>query len=179
MSYIIIFTYPIVRKLLFVLLIFLLAGCVMPVRPPGKHIFTPPDPTPGDVSITVVRASQFIGSYPIHYVALDGKYIASLKTGQYTKIPISKGRHELAVTRYIGGLFIVMPYFIGGTPETKDPPEYTAKCDFECHLDDTCFFGIRVKFPSSKPIELFLIDKLDGEFSLEGKTLVNPGSAEE
>ena len=166
MGHIMIFTYSIAR-MLSVFLIFLLAGCILPVRSPGPLIYIPPDPGAEPISITVVRASQFIGYYAIHYVALDGRYVASLETGQYMKIPISKGQHELTVTLDIG---------LG----TRHPVVRTAEVDFECCDDNACLFGIRTRSSwfQDLPPEIIHINSLDGEFSLEGKTFVKPGLAE-
>ena len=156
----------------------LLAGCC--VRPPGPSIiYIPPDPGPEGISIIVVRASQW-GSHPIHYVALDGRYVAVLRPGQYTKIPISKGTHHLAVTGYMfeGGLGVMGP---GMSRESLERAQraHTASFYFECSLDNACFFGTKWIFSWTDTPGLSRIDTLDGEFSLEGKTFVKPGPATE
>jgi hypothetical protein len=175
--------HPLLKKLLITAIVCFQFGC-FPARHPGPFISTPLDPGLDGISLTIVRAKQFIGYYPIHYIAIDGQTVAALKTGQYTKIPVSKGAHELTVTFIVSGVYVITPFGVGATPEVRHPREHTAKSEFLCHSDDTCLFGIRVTgfAPDETPLSEFLpeitrIDKLDGEFSLKGKTFVSPGNA--
>ena len=52
--------------------------------------------------LVVIRVSSFVGVTNCYYIALDGKDIFAIRSGQYTEIPVGAGEHNIAVKCFGG-----------------------------------------------------------------------------
>jgi len=153
----------------------LTSACVLPMDPGDLPISDPPLVSEFGANVTVVRTSQLLGSYPIHFVALDGVVIAKLKVGEYASFKVSEGQHLLGIRWQIGGAVIVGPYGGGVVGQSRLLEQVRF---FHAEAGKSYFFGIRAHPFVWKPEEGITIQPLEraaGEFSLEGKTRVTAG----
>ncbi len=161
-------------------LISLITAC-MPVFPPPLPLYEPPTVLGEGCSVTVIRASQWLGAGPTHYISLDGINVAGLEIGDYTRFLIQPGHHTIGLSWRIGGvryvgLFYFIP-FIGETPEVRNPPEFSKRIELECQSGENYSLGIEVKAIARDEdrVEFQELTVLRDDSQLEGKSFVAPG----
>lgn len=149
-----------------------LAGCA-----PTVTIKEPPVVTGPSATVTIVRKSQFIGSGPTHYIELDGITIVGLRVGQYTKFTVPEGYHSLTVTWFVGDKLVGVGGFGAGVAWIEASP-YEKKTGQNFEASKSYFFTLSstlLDVDNNNRTDFMQVDSLQGEFALEGKTLVPPG----
>lgn len=85
--------------LLAALVVAILSGCASS----GRIGDLPAIPTSGPSSqLVLIRVSSIVGAANSYYIALDGKDVFSIRSGEYTQFPIPAGEHFIAV-KCLGG----------------------------------------------------------------------------
>ncbi|WP_345817737.1 hypothetical protein AAGS40_30550 (plasmid) [Paraburkholderia sp. PREW-6R] len=84
--------------------------------------------------LVLVRPSNFIGAANSYYVALDGKDVFSIRSGDYTKFRVPSGEHT-----------VMVKCFGGWTPTWKEDGKH-----FVAATDQASFFEISPSFTCAK-----------------------------
>ena len=142
-----------VTKFLFVsCLVVVLSGCassgrigVLPSIAPGKDIS----------KLVVYRVSSIVGSTNSYYVNLDGKDIFSIRSGEFTRLSIEAGEHNVG-TKCFGGF----------SPTWKeDAVQFTAMPNTES------FFEIS---PNLSCAEIKAVSVEEGKKQIDNSSFINP-----
>jgi hypothetical protein len=175
-----------IRKLLLfsasVVILSLIVGCA-----PTISIKEPPIVTGPSATITIVRnmRSSFSGPSTL-YIELDGRTIAGLSAGQYTKFSVPEGNHSIAVTWStkrecevctVLAIPIAIPILLKGVnifgPE--DIQDFKRQLGIRFESSKNYFFTLSTE---NEGVEFNQVDTLQDDFVLKGKTYVPPGSAQ-
>ena len=162
------------RRIIALVLMLFLAGCVLPVPPPSVPVSSVPTVSGKSATITVVRKKQFAGSAPTHYISLDGATIATLEVGEYTTFQVPEGNHSLTVTWRVGDKGAAS----GGVALLLWSP-HSKTVEINCIPSTNYFFTITAKaFTLSEDdrVDLKQVDQLEGDFATEKNRYVSPGA---
>ena len=139
-----------------------------------------PEPvTEPSARVWIWRIKQFCGSTPLNYVAVDGRPIAALATGQHTAFDISPGRHTLDIIHHtidsflaVGGAYGAIPYGVNysryGISITED---FLAEKNYWLLLRSKCFSWT---LDENKRVEVEKLESWPEDIAQDSK-FVRPG----
>ena len=157
-----------------------MSGCIVPLKAPDRPIAYPPAPLAEHATVTVIRAKQTLGSYPDHYILLDGQTVARLRPGQYTTFAVSEGFHQISVAWKVAGALIAVPAPPGAvvTPESTDSTDFRVSRELDCEAGRDYTLGVRVQFRSLRTeldVEIVELDANVDDCAFQTETYVPPG----
>jgi hypothetical protein len=140
------------RPIILIALALMITGCATSGR-----IGTLPSVAENESSsqIVLIRVSSFVGGANSYYVALDGKDVFSIRSGEYTKFTIPTGEH-----------FISVKCFGGWTPTWKEEAK-----KFNALADQGNYFEIS---PNLNCAEIVSIDSARAMKEMKSSDFVNP-----
>jgi len=105
--------------------------------------------------LVLIRVSNFVGAANSYYVALDGKDVFSIRSGQYTTLHIPEGEH-----------FVAVKCFGGWSPTWKEDSKR-----FVAMQDQTNYFVIS---PNLSCAEIISVSEEDGRKKMAEGDFVSP-----
>jgi hypothetical protein len=140
------------KKVFAALIVVILSGCASSGR-----IGDLPTVIGGSASsqIVLIRVSSLVGAANSYYVALDGKDVFSIRSGQYTTFPIPTGEH-----------FVAVKCFGGWSPTWKEDSKR-----FVAMKDQTNYFVIS---PNLSCAEVNSVAEEDGKKKMAESNFVSP-----
>lgn len=141
-----------IRFIFLVALVFVITGCATSGR-----IGELPSVADHETSsqLVLIRVSSIVGAANSYYVALDGKDVFSIRSGEYTEFPISTGEH-----------FVSVKCFGGWTPTWKE----NAK-KFNALPNQTSYFEIS---PNLSCAEIVSIAPTKAKDEMKSSDFVSP-----
>jgi hypothetical protein len=90
------------RSVFLVSIVLAVTGCaIVPITGQRSLPVVEPLAVEGPTAtLVVLREKKFCGSFPLHYVVIDDRPIAALKTGQHTAFQLSPGSHTLNIQHH-------------------------------------------------------------------------------
>lgn len=155
------------------------SGCVIFDFPDDPQVTSPPAPGEQTSTVTIVRKKQFAGSGITQSIMLDGAFIVNLKANQYTSFKVSAGQHMLGTAWRIGGVAIIGP---GGALGQGISDFLTRELELDCIAGQHYYLVIEamgIALHEVDRIRFEQVERLEGDFALDGKDFVPVGSRDE
>lgn len=141
-----------IRSIILIALVSVITGCATSGR-----IGTLPSVADNEPSsqLVLMRVSSIVGAANSYYVALDGKDVFSIRSGEYTEFPISTGEH-----------FVSVKCFGGWTPTWKEEAK-----QFTALSNQTNYFEIS---PNLSCAEIVPIEPTKAKKKMKSSDFVSP-----